>query len=710
MVAARGKKKTANSNKNLEENKAAENGLAEKQFSGLLTVDVVEPNEDAQLEDQVYLITDKARNENSGEMSGEEGEKETEEDGEDPSIPETETNGDNKAELEENTFEDDEIDDQEDMLWEDEEEHFEHDNEEIVLDGFDVSEEEATEDDDEVSEEEATEEDEVSEEETTKKENDEDNNQEEKRNAKQDTREAKAKEDGREAKEHYIEKLEANLNNINKSNERSRKKKVVKAGRLKKVDSEDKPESSRKRKVKKRVDTMGMIFMCSSETKKDCYQYRVLGLPGSKKDIVEKIYTGMRLFLYDVDLKLMYGIYKAAGPGGYNIEPKAFKSQFPSQVRFKVMENFSPLAEEKFKIVIKENYFTKTKFDCLLNSEQVKKLCRLFATSSKGRPSKNFGRGLKAEKHLIRRERNRKQRTGDKRRLPLREEVKCDERPRKRPRKVMSPAPPPRPRHPAPPPRPRHPAPLPSTVPSSYLYNRASDVDAYRRDPYLERHSPYRDRRDQPLILLDPYGGARDPPIERNERYRDRRDPHLERRYAHRGSRDSHIDRHDSYVDDVESYSRRRDPYRDEQVPYLEPHDRYRDRQDPYIERRDSYRDGRDPYIERRDSYRDRRASYLDRRVPFGDSAHSELYNSYRRDPLLGSSNVYREVRGVEFRDSYRRDELLGRRDLHPIDSETRNHHDIAGRDAYGSNRERPSYEEPLYPAAYPSRAGAYRL
>lgn len=41
------------------------------------------------------------------------------------------------------------------------------------------------------------------------------------------------------------------------------------------------------------------------------------------------------------------------------------------QVRFSVLRDCLPLAEEKFKKVIKENYFTNKKFDGQLNSEQV---------------------------------------------------------------------------------------------------------------------------------------------------------------------------------------------------------------------------------------------------------------------------------------------------------------------------------------------------
>lgn len=93
----------------------------------------------------------------------------------------------------------------------------------------------------------------------------------------------------------------------------------------------DNPETSKKKSKTTAKDT-GMIFMCSSKTKKDCYHYKVLGLPSSKRDVVLKICAGMKLFLFDVDSTLMYGIYKAAGPGGYSVEPKAFKSAFPSQV------------------------------------------------------------------------------------------------------------------------------------------------------------------------------------------------------------------------------------------------------------------------------------------------------------------------------------------------------------------------------------------
>ncbi|KAG5603004.1 hypothetical protein H5410_034374 [Solanum commersonii] len=59
--------------------------------------------------------------------------------------------------------------------------------------------------------------------------------------------------------------------------------------------------SSEGRDIPEQVDSMGMIFMCNSETK-DCYGYKVVGLPANKREMVEKVYKGMKLFLYDIDL------------------------------------------------------------------------------------------------------------------------------------------------------------------------------------------------------------------------------------------------------------------------------------------------------------------------------------------------------------------------------------------------------------------------
>lgn len=183
----------------------------------------------------------------------------------------------------------------------------------------------------------------------------------------------------------------------NNGRRKSGKRSSADTGKTEGIESsaKDKDKAGRSDKSKVKVNRTGMIFMCNSKTKKDCYDYKVMGLPASKRDVVSKISEGTVLFLFDFDLRVLYGIYKAAGPGGYNIEPSAFNSGFPSQVRFTLLEDCLPLPEEKFKVAIKENYYAKNKFNCELSSEQVKNLCKLFLA---GRKNKGKGKALAPEK------------------------------------------------------------------------------------------------------------------------------------------------------------------------------------------------------------------------------------------------------------------------------------------------------------------------
>ncbi|KAI3830056.1 hypothetical protein L1987_04189 [Smallanthus sonchifolius] len=320
----------------------------------------------------------------------------------------------------------------------------------------------------------------------------------------------------------------------------------------------DKPESSNKKKGSKRVESMGMVFMCSSKTKTDCFRYKILGLPENKKDQVLKIYKGMRLFLFDVDLRLMYGVFKAAGPGGYNIEPRAFKSEFPSQVRFTVLDDCVPLAEEKFKHVLKENYYARNKFESLLKADQVKKLCKLFVRVGRGggrsKSAVKARRAQPVETRRIRRDEIRRNQPDDritsraretrKRRVrdeerrprsPVREKRRYTDYDHERSR-VLYDHEPPLPRY--------HPAPPPAAIGSPvrlYAYERQPldirqpfDIPPYVRDHVPDHHTFRvldRDRsRDQ-----DPYPVySREPPLYHDTLYA------IPQEHHHLVSRDYH--------------------------------------------------------------------------------------------------------------------------------------------------------------------------
>ncbi|MCO5547248.1 hypothetical protein L7F22_000693 [Adiantum nelumboides] len=123
----------------------------------------------------------------------------------------------------------------------------------------------------------------------------------------------------------------------------------------------------------------GLIFMCDESTKLDCFKYRVFGLSKKKKNLLDIITKGMCLFLFDVKLKILHGIYAASSDGVFNLEPDAFGGNFPWQVKFHIEKACIPLPEDVFKTAIKDNYFASRKFKRELTSEQVEKLVKLFS-------------------------------------------------------------------------------------------------------------------------------------------------------------------------------------------------------------------------------------------------------------------------------------------------------------------------------------------
>lgn len=79
----------------------------------------------------------------------------------------------------------------------------------------------------------------------------------------------------------------------------------------------------------------GAIFMSNSETKRECFEMGVFGLPSTEIQFVEQVKAGMILFLYENEKRQLHGVFNASCDGGINIVPNAFAKQgkqFPAQV------------------------------------------------------------------------------------------------------------------------------------------------------------------------------------------------------------------------------------------------------------------------------------------------------------------------------------------------------------------------------------------
>ena len=136
----------------------------------------------------------------------------------------------------------------------------------------------------------------------------------------------------------------------------------------------------------------GAVFGCTHKTKDECMSRQLLGLPGGHKKMIDGIKPfSTALFLFNYSKREMYGAFEADKPGGMNLVPSAWRehgswrngkgdedvSPFPAQVHFRIVYDFPPLPESRFKHIMKYQP-NSNRFEFNLTDKQVADLLNAF--------------------------------------------------------------------------------------------------------------------------------------------------------------------------------------------------------------------------------------------------------------------------------------------------------------------------------------------
>lgn len=94
---------------------------------------------------------------------------------------------------------------------------------------------------------------------------------------------------------------------------------------------------SRQQQQQQRMHSF-FVFVCNSQTEIECLENQLFGMPRNMLSEMEKIDEDTILVLHNFETRVMHGMFRAGGPPGLNLDPRAWGtkwkggSQFPAQV------------------------------------------------------------------------------------------------------------------------------------------------------------------------------------------------------------------------------------------------------------------------------------------------------------------------------------------------------------------------------------------
>lgn len=91
----------------------------------------------------------------------------------------------------------------------------------------------------------------------------------------------------------------------------------------------------------------GFIFTASNKTQEECFNRLLFGTDRTYGPVVIRIRKGDLLFLLNIDTDTLYGVFKAASDGNFQIVPEAWKGRYPYQVRVEILGELMKLTHAK---------------------------------------------------------------------------------------------------------------------------------------------------------------------------------------------------------------------------------------------------------------------------------------------------------------------------------------------------------------------------
>jgi len=104
-------------------------------------------------------------------------------------------------------------------------------------------------------------------------------------------------------------------------------------------------ELSIKRAVKLEPFVQGEVLSCTESSEEECFRRLLFATNKVYAPGVMKIKKGYSLFLFNLDSKKLYGVFRATSDASLNIEPEAWGGKYPFQVKVEPIHDIICLAD-----------------------------------------------------------------------------------------------------------------------------------------------------------------------------------------------------------------------------------------------------------------------------------------------------------------------------------------------------------------------------